>query len=228
MSEIALEILNLLKEKKIPNKDITSTLIEINNSIEFLLWEKTTLSPSLFYNLKDTVWFNLEHLKSGGEEKGMSSLRFLGTKYPILMSSFNEDVYLEKDQIEDFTKELKDIMSRWSNDWLFVQLIAKTQEIWSYGSSDSSSIVIYEPNKESPIKYGYRPNSPKSLILDKDGNNIKNEQQETIHCCIETKLGTYGKEPLMRNLLERLIDCSNKAFLNSKGIMISFEQYDFF
>ena len=53
------------------------------------------------------------------------------------------------------------------------------------------------------------------------------EKRETVLCAIETKLGVYGREPMMRALLEKLINTCKKAIKSGKGIMLNVNYYDY-
>jgi hypothetical protein len=169
----------------------------------------------------------MEHIPMGGEEKGMSNLRYLGKKYPTFISACSEDVYVDESNVLNLLNELMDISKKWSNEWMFIQLITKSDEIWSSDESNPTPIVIYEPGLEGPTKYGYKQNKSKSSILDKNGENINMRELDVVHCCIETRLGTYGKEPLMRALLDNLINVCIKANKLNKGIFFDFENYDY-
>ena len=228
MEDLTSKILNLLKEEGVKITEIRPKLSFIIDDIEKRLWEKISISLPLLYNLKDTVWYNLEHLPNGGKEKGLDDLRFMGTKYPTLMFSANDDVYIKYEKLESLLAELEDILSKWSNDWTFVQLMTKSMDGWNAGLKDPSPVIIYDPNKgERLSKYGYYSNQAPFAIFDKKGDYIYLEKRETVLCAIETKLGIYGREPMMRALLEKLINTCKKAIKSGKGIMLNVNYYDY-
>lgn len=227
MDTLTSKILKLLRDENIPDRDIRDHITRIAEEIDNQLWEKITISPTLLYNLMDTIWYNLEHVTGGGNTKGLDNLRLLGSKYPTFMFTANNDIYVDSDKVELLLLELEDISKKWSNDWTFVQLFTKSQEGWNAGKDNPSPVIIYDPNKgESPVKLGYK-NSLNSGVLDSFGNYINTSQHETVLCAIETKLGSYGREPLMRGLLERLIEICRRAIENKKGVMLDFETYDY-
>lgn len=231
MDEIAFKLLEIFKEKDIDKKNIPYIMSELSEKINFILWERVTLLPQTFYNLKDTIWYNLEHIVLGGEQKGMSDLRFMGKKYPNLISLCSDDLYLHEENVQPLLDELMTISKQWSNQWTFVQLITKSDDMWSSNEENPTPIVIYEPNVESPSKYGYKTNTSNgnsNLILNTRGESIQSKKLDVVHCCLETKLGTYGQEPLMRGLLDSLITTCNKAIKNKKGIYFDFENYNYF
>lgn len=227
MDDITNKVLKLLRDEGIEDRDIRSNMARIIDNIDNVLWEKTTISFPLLCNLMDTVWYNLEHVTGGGKTKGLDDLRFLGNNYPTLMYTANNDIYVDFDKLESLLKELEDISSKWSNDWTFVQLFTKSQDGWNGGKDNPSPVIIYDPNAgESPSKFGYKQNNSFG-ILDAQGIQLESSQHETVLCSIETKLGTYGREPLMKSLLEGLIKTCKKAIDNKKGIMLDIEAYNY-
>lgn len=228
MEDLTTKILALLQAEKIEPQDMRLNLARVIDELESRLWTKLSLSMPLLYSLKDTVWFNLEHKTSGGKEKGLDNLRLMGSKYPTLMFSANDDVYVSNDNAKLLLPELEDILSKWSNDWTFVQLTTKSFNGWNGGKDNPSPVIIYDPNSgETPSKYGYQYTRPQYTIFDPKGDYITTEKQETVLCAIEMKLGTYGREPMMRSLLERLIDACKKAIKDDKGILLDIERYDY-
>lgn len=227
MEDLTNKILKLLREENVQDRDIRSKMSIITDDIEHILWEKITISFPLLCNLMDTVWYNLEHVVGGGKTKGLDNLRLLGSKYPTLMYTANNDMYVDTDKIQPLLIELEDISNKWSNDWTLVQLFTKSQEGWNGGNDNPSPVVIYDPSAgESPSRLGYKSNTTFGL-LDSKGNELAPSQHETVLCSIETKLGTYDKEPLMRSLLSKLIETCKKAIKNNKGIAFDYETYNY-
>lgn len=226
MEDLTSRILDILNEEGVAPDQIDLVLSRVAEDIKFRLWEKISVSPSLLYNLKDTVWFNLEHLPLDGESKGLSDLRHLGARFPALAYQVDGGP-IASDVIPYLLNELGEVLNSWSNDWTLVQLFTKSQEGWNGGVNDPSPVVIYDPSIESPSKYGYKSYSQKPVLLNESGDPIEAPQQETVQCVIESKLGTYGKEPLMRSLLERIIETCKKAIENKKGITFEFNEYDY-
>ncbi|AEO93932.1 gp689 [Bacillus phage G] len=228
MKDLTDKILQILKEEGIEDRDIRSQLSQVVDNIESRLWMKIPLSLPLLYNLKDTVWYNLEHLPSGGKEKGIDDLRLIGSKYPTFMFYGNDDFYITNDVLKDLLKELEDILKQWSNEWVFVQLFTKSTNGWNGGENNPSPVVIYDPNKgESPSKYGYQPSKSQFKIFSTNGDIIVPEKQEMVLCSLETKLGIYGREPMMKAQLERLIYTCKKCIEGNKGMLIDTENYNY-
>lgn len=229
MDDLTKKVLELLKEEGVEPKDIRFRLSRILEESDSHLWIKLSLSLPLLYNLKDTVWYNLEHLPNNGKEKGLDNLRLMGSKYPIFMFSANSDFYISNEILKDLLFELEDIRKNWSNEWKFVQLFTKSSNGWNGGENNPSPVIIYDPTiGEKPSKYGYTQNNKSQFkIFNIDGDYMIPESQETVLCSMETKLGTYGREPMMRSQLERLIEACKKGIQNNKGIMLDVEKYDY-
>lgn len=222
MSNITNKVLNLLTEEGISPINMRDSLLEVMRNIEFELWESIRISTPLLYNLKDTIWYNMEHLVSGGSQKGKCDLRYLGSKFPTLMFNTN-DYYIVKENVQPLLLELESIRQQWSSNLSFVQLYTKSNEGFNGGKEDPSPVIIYDPNIESPTKYGYT--STPSYIYDDNGDEIP--FREIVLCSIEMKLGTYDREPLMKQLLDLLIETCKKAIANNKGIAINSEEFLF-
>lgn len=228
MEDLTGKILKLLEKEGIQRNEIRNTLSKTVEEIDNRLWVRLSVSLPLLYNLKDTIWYNIEHLSSGGKEKGMDNLRFMGTKYPNLMFDENDGVYISNSKLPALLLELEDISIKWSNDWTFVQLFTKSANGWNGGSDNPSPVVIYEPdNGETPAKYGYKYSQQQFAIYDTKGDTLVNETHEMVLCSIETKLGTYNREPMIRSQLIRLIDACKKGIRDDKGIMLDFENYNY-
>ena len=228
MEQLINKILHILKEEGIDVTETRDVLSKVSDGIDGLLWEKISVSLPLLYNLKDTVWYNLEHLPSGGVEKGISDLKTLGSKYPILMYNGNSSFYINNEDVSDLLIELEDIRKKWNNSWSFVQLFTKSLDGWNGGKDKPSPVVIYDPGKgESPTKYGYKYTTQQFGLYDPKGEFITSEKQEMVLCSIEMKLGTYGREPLLKNLLDRLIMTCKQAIEKEKGIMLNSAEFDY-
>lgn len=223
---ISKQILDLLTQNGIGHDEIEQVLSNVSKDIELMLWTKAPVSLPLLYNLKDVVWYNLEHLPLGGEEKGRSTLKWMGSVFPNFI--FSDSLLIPNEKVQSMLDELEQIRNFWSNEWYFVSLKSKT-ETWKGGLEDPSNVIIYDSLSERPSKYGYNPHSRNSnIILDSYGNPINNSDSEVVLCAIESKLGSYGKEPLMRNLIESLISACKKALNFDKGVMLDVESYNYY
>lgn len=219
MEDITKKIRDLLIENEVPQNKILEVLGNAYKDIESSLWEKIPLSIPLFYSLKDVVWYNLEHLQSGDVAKGKTTLKHMGSKFPNLI--WLDDVHIEPNKLNIVLNELEEIRRSWSSDWFFVSLVSKTGEF-----NNGSEVILYEAATEKPSKYGYNPYQ-KSKILNEDGNQMPNSSSEIVLCSIESKLGSYGHEPLLRNFLENLIEGCKRAINFEKGIMLDTNSYNF-
>jgi hypothetical protein len=227
MEDLTSKVLNLLESEGIRKAEIRDTLIRIIEEADNRTWEITNTSLQLLHNLKDTIWYNLEHIPSGGEVKGKDDLRFFGTKYSQFMNTANHEPYVAPDDVESLLNELEEIQSKWSEDWSLVQLIVKSDEPLRIGPDSPSPVIIYDPQKESPTKYGYKAYKQNYGIVDSAGNFIESKEPETVLCAIEMKLGTYGRAALMRSQVTKLIEVAKRALNSKKGIAFDFDSYDY-
>lgn len=203
---------------------MSQVLTRSAEDIENSLWERITISLPLLYSLKDIVWYNLEHLPNEGERKGRSTLKWMGSSFPHFI--FQDNLHVKKDKVELFLSDLEKIRGKWSNEFYYVSISSKTDN-WSGGSENPSAVIIYDQAQEKPSKYGYNPyNMYSSGITDKDGK-ILSSQMEIVLCSVESKLGTYGKEPLIRSLLENMIECCKRAIKFEKGVYLDINSYDY-
>lgn len=195
------------------------------NDIKNSLWEKIVISVPLLYSLKDIVWYNMEHTPIEGNNKGRSTLKHFGTKFPNFM--YQNSLIITKDEVLPLLQELEEIRKNWSNEWHYVTLVSKTDE-WNGGPNNPSTVIVYDANTEKPSKYGYNPyNAYSSGILDKHGNQVAASDIDAVLCKINSQLGSYREEPLLRALLERLIETCKKANNREKGVYLDIESYDY-
>ena len=223
---ISKQILDLLTQNGIGQDEMEQVLSNVSKDIQLMLWTKTPVSLPLLYNLKDVIWYNLEHLPLGGEEKGKSTLKWMGSVFPNFI--FSDSLLIPNEKVQSILNELEKIRNLWSNEWYFVTLKSKTDN-WSGGLNNPSNVIIYDSTTERPSKYGYNPRIRNTnSILDSYGNPLGISDDETVLCAIESKLGSYGQEPLMRNLVESLISSCKKALNFNKGVMLDVESYNYY
>lgn len=204
---------------------IRDVLTGILGDLDRRLWEPATISLPLLYNLKDIVWYNIEHVPAGGNPRGTDTLRFLGTKYPVFMSIANDDAYVVPDRVERLLTELDDIARRWSGEWNYVQLITKSMDSWNPENGNSFRVIIYDSKTESPAQYGYDPYH-KPMVLDHRGDYVvPDERRNIVLCPIDAKVGIYGRGPLIKSQLYRLIESCRNALNGRKGIRLDFDAY---
>lgn len=223
MKELSNKIYLLLKEDGFSDEKVLDELITIYKDIENNIWEVIDLNPMTLYSLKDIIWYNLEHLPSGGEEIGVSNLRYLSTKFPHIACFCNDNDYILVNDIPNLLNELEQIKSLWNINWKFVNLYTKSNIPWSYGENPST--IIIHNNSESPQKYGYNTNY--GSILDSKGNKIPKYGLETPLCSIHTTIGEYENGQILNFVLLDLISICKKALINKKNIKINFTQNEF-
>ena len=221
MNDLSKEVLEIFEKNNIPKNSILETLSIIYRDLQLELWETITISPSVFYNLKDLVWYNLEHVKSGGELKGVSNLRFLGTKFPNFIYCCNDSNLIEFKNISQLLDEVEDIIQSWDKNWKSVTLFTKGDIGWQ-GGVNPSPVIIYENNVESPTKYGY--NSRYNNIVDAQGNSIKKYDFNTVLCSLDVPIGEYANGQILYNMIFQLRETCKRAIRNERDIRIEFER----
>lgn len=224
MNQITEKIINLLQENGIEKNHYLDTLSKCYHDIQMTLWERISISPSNFYNLKDIIWYNLEHLPNGGETKGLSDLRFLGTKYPALIYCCNDTDIVSNQNVVSLLEEIESIINQWNKDWALVSLYTKSELGWN-GGDNPSKVVIYDARTESPSKYGYNTNY--GNIVGADGKIIKKLDIDTVLCAVDGfKIGEYVNGQILYNVLIKMREVCKKAIKNGKDIKFDFERID--
>jgi hypothetical protein len=223
MNELTGKISKLLLDNGISKKDLLNTLANVYQEIELSFWEHCNMTPMIFYNIKDIIWYNLEHLPNGGEIRGLSDLRFLGTVYPNLIYCCNDTNIIELEDIPKLLLELDDIINKWNRNWNFVSLYTKSNNGWQ-GGQEASKVIIVEGN-ESPTKYGY--NSTYGKIVGVNGKNIVKYDIDTVICTIDVPIGEYVQGHILYHTLFQLKECCKRAIKNQKDIMIDFQTIEF-
>lgn len=226
MSDLSNKILKVLSEQGISDIDISTELFKVREEIEILLWEKITISPLICYMLKDTIFFNFEHLEYSNDITGRTDLRNYGQQYPVLMFGFNGDSYIEKEFISQLFDEIGKIKSKWNSN-IYVANLSSTRDFdWNVGEKDPSTLIVYDKDTESPKKYGAYSNSGNySNIYGTDGNPMK-RNDETVLCAIR-KIDMYREYNLLTETLNNLYNTIRNAIENQKGIHINFNGYDY-
>jgi len=224
MSELSNKILKLFEENEIPQNEISQTLLNIQNEIEFQLWEKITISPIVFYKLKDTVFYNFEYCFYNDNQTGKTDLKTYGKNYPVLMYYFNNSEHITKENVEKLKDELEDIRKKWNQNIFLANLYTKVDFDWKVGEDDPSKLIIYNKVGETPMTYGYY-NNTHSNIYDTNGQFIKYD--ENIVLCSIEKMDLYREYNLLTQTLDNLYNTIQRAFENGKGLSIDFDGYDY-
>jgi len=221
MTEITQKVYDLLMENGIEKREVLQVLYRVSQELESEMWEKICISPMMFDSLKDIVWYNLEHLPQDGEEKGLTDLRFLSTKFPYFIFAANESPLLGLEYIKELYKEIDIIINSWNGKWRFVGLFTKSSAGW-HGGDDPSRVIIYDARVESPSKYGY--NQTYGSILGTNGKSIKKINEDVVLCSLDIEIGDYVNGAILYNTLIKLRETCRKAIQNNKDMLIEFEQ----
>lgn len=226
MSDISNKILNILRENDISDEEIHDVLFRIQEEIDEMLWEKITISPTVFYKLRDTIFFNFEHLTYVNDVTGKSNLKYFGCKYPVLMLGISSNNYIKKEYIETLLSELNDIKSKWNDQIYVAELYSKHDFNWVIGDKNPTDVIFYNKDNETPATHGYYNNSSSyGNIVDANGLTIK-RNQNVILCAIN-KLDLYREYNVLTQTLDNLYNSINNANINGKGIILDFENFDY-
>ena len=213
MNDISKKIYNFLIENGIENKDIINILKQSTYDIENNLFENIQLSVNMFLSLKDIIWFNLEHIISGGETDGLSSLKYWGSKFPYFMNSCLGNNIINE-HIQELLDEINNIISQWNKDLMIVSLNSSIQKDYIFGGDNASKIFIYD---------GYQKNSPLYAQQKYDIKRINDKtKNDAILCQKQIKIGEYSQYNILFNILMQLRNGCNRALQNERGIRINF------
>ncbi|MFW6008581.1 MAG: hypothetical protein ACOCP8_04870 [archaeon] len=222
MNQITKKIYNLLKDNNIPDSDmeykLQYTIKELNN----FLWYNIIINPILFYRVKDIVWYNQEHLINNGQKKGITDLRYLGSKYPNFIMCGNDSNIIETDKIPNLLIEIEDIIKCWDKNWKYVELYTKSPEGWQGGIDNPSKVIIYHSETETPMKYGY--NKTYGSIINEHGNKIKKIDDNIVLCSLGESIGEYSHGTMLFQLLIQLKQSCIKAINLKQNIKLNFKQ----
>lgn len=228
MENLSDKILNILLENNIPPEDIDQELNKILIDINTKLWKKINISKYLFFNFKDTVFYNFEHLKCNpSQPRGKTNMRYYGEKFPILMYQTGGSVYMKKDLLKDLINELKMVLSEWNENIYIANLSSTSDFLWIGGNENPSDLIIYNEEHENPKKYinGSSNAFHSTSIVDKDGNKLK-QKNEYILCSIK-KIDEFKEYNLLTNVLNTIYYAAISANENNKGLLFDFEDYDY-
>jgi hypothetical protein len=220
LTELTNKILDILRESGIEKKDSLEALYNIYAEVEFSMWEKINLNVNSLNELKDLIFYNLEHLEKGGPALGVSDLNLFGTVFPNFIYLFDGLDYMENEKLPSLLKELEEIISKWDKNWRLAKIYAKA---YTEIKNDEEIKVIFHNRNESPAKYA-KIISTKSTILGPDGNNIKKEAEQYIYCMVDVKIGEYIQGTIMKDMLLTIRDHVRKAIESGKGIKLEMEQ----
>lgn len=226
MSDLSNKILNILLKNGIKPEDVSLELYKIGQEINETLWETVTISPTVFYRLKDTIFLNFEHLICNDNVTGRFNLKNYGTKFPAFLLATTNN-YINKEYIEVILKELDDVKKQWNCQIYAANLYSKQDFDWIIGDENPSTLIIYNKDNESPAKYGYYNNSSGKYgqIYGADGNILKKDNNVVL--CAINKIDIYREYNLLTQTLESLYNVFNSAKKQNKGVFLDFDNYNY-
>lgn len=199
--DLTSQIVNIMRENNIEGYNMLDTLSNIYSNIESSLFNKIETDPSVFYAIKDIVWYNLEYLPN--TEKGIANLSSLGSKFPHVIYSFNESDYIRNKDLHNTNEELKTIISKWNDDLIIAH-------IYSNSNFKQNDKIIIHDNTETYKKY-----LPKD-ILNINGKSIENDYK--VFCALSGKIGNYNK--IFYNYLLKFQSMVEKSIKENKDLRI--------
>jgi hypothetical protein len=220
MNELAKEVSLILEKNDIRKEDMLDALNSISKNLEISLWEIIKVSPQLFYNLKDIVFYNLEHIPGGGEISGISNLRFLGSKFPNFIHCFNDANVIASKDIPTLLEEINTIIREWNKNWIMATLYTKSNNGWQ-GGENPSPLIIYNSRTESPSKYWNANNY--GSILDANGNPMKKYDLDMALCGLDTPIGEYVNGQIFYNIILQFKKAAQDAIRHEKDLKIELE-----
>ena len=212
-------VIKLLQDNGFDKIDLLNELNHIYNNYKATLVKQFNTNAQLFYRLKDIVWYNMEHLESGGTN-GNSSMKYLGTKYPTFMYSFNSTQVVNNEDLEELKSELEDIIHNWSSDLIIADI--ETNDLPYHGGDNPTSIIIYS-NNEHPSKYDKSLLPHTSVIVDSHGDNIKTDSVQKMLCHISCTVGEDLAGKILYNILIDYYNSCKIAIEYDKNLLINFE-----
>ncbi len=224
MSDISNKVYDLLVSQNIKKEDMIDTLENIKSEIDIKLWEKISISPLIFFKLKDTIFYNFEYCHYNNSRTGKTTLRDYGRDYPTFMFNFNSSTYIPYDEVVELLDEINDIKEKWNPNICVANIYAKTDFSWNVGEDNHLSLIIYDAKNETPMKYGYYNNSY-SGIVDGFGNNIKHA--DNVVLCSIQQMDMYREYNILTQVLYDLANTLNIAFQNKKGVFVELNDYKY-
>ena len=220
MTHLSEQILKILIDNNIKREDISQTLDSIKQDIELGLWIKVELSSTIFFKLKDTIFYNFEYCNYNNEKVGKTTIKDYGKNYPTLMFNSFGDNYFYDDTLKKLHKELLDIKNKWNQDIMMAELYSQNEFEWVVNEEESSKLIIYDKETETPMKYGYY-NNYYSNIYGTNGKPIKFDNN--IILCSIYKMDLYREFNSLTNVLNELINNISLAIEQHKGIFTHFD-----
>lgn len=196
MNKISNEIKLILEKNNINKNNYIEELIKAAKEINNDLFEQVCVNEYTLYLLKDCIWYNFEHLTSGGENVGITDFRFLGKKYPNIIDELNNFNVIENKNIKKLLDELNDIRNKWNKNITRIQILV--------------------PDKNDNIK-----EAKVKIISENDYYKIKNIDKNIVLCIITNNISDKFNSELFRLLFD-LIKACEKALINKKDLDISF------
>ena len=215
--EIMQEVLEVFHRHQVTPDNLYDALNETLQYANSIYWEKCLVSVPILYALKDTVWFNLEHLENNGAPEGVVDLRHLGSRFPTFASFALRDVYTPVKEVISLNREINQILKAWSPRLVFFHLnLGDRTHLLNDAGDVKVSIIDRSRSLEKPLG-----DTMFSVIKDSDGNG----NNDTV-IGIKENTVAHGPGNLLYSMLSQLEITTRRAMLSGKGLRLDLEAYD--
>jgi hypothetical protein len=222
MNDLTLKVVETLKANNISTEDMLQQLQEIVDDYAFSTVKKFDIIPDMLYKLKDTVWYNFEYLPSNEKVVGKTDLSTLGTVFPLFMFSFNNSNIIKHKHLNEYIKELDEIIKLFQTDNVLLANIFTKDDIDIRGGDKPSPVIIFRGN-EHPSKYADDFLEHTSSFVDYHGDAITSAKKSYVLCNIADKyIDKYAQSNIFINVLKDLRAACKSAEEYDKDIMINF------
>lgn len=214
-NDISEVIINLLADYGYTGIDALTQLTNIYEIIQDRSIKDWIINDETkFLTLKDSVWYTFEYLLQNNNPTGKTTLKTLGSKFPIFAALFTESSICSRFLLNSLLVEVNEIMRLWNNNNIYLANIVS--EI--YNGNDSEAIIYMID--ESPIKYSKDTMDRTLNILDLSGNNIKLDAKQYVYVAVQGKLNDFEQSKIYYAILEDLRNTINIAIQYHKDMRL--------
>lgn len=218
--EIENNIITILEDNGFIGIDLLNELKRIYNVYSDKHIKEWVLNrEDIFIRLKDTVWYNFEH-KINDSNMGVSSLKYLGTRFPNFIYLFDSEDTLAYLYLPKLLEELNEIIELWENEKeLYVAELYADEGIALHGGEQPTNIIIHLHNQH-PKKYAKDCVDTVSVILDNKGNRLKTKKKLYGYCSLNGPINNFEQSSIYLSLLKDLKNTVNIAIQYHKDLKL--------
>ena len=207
-------IINLLADNGYTGLDALNQLNNIYQIIQSRSIKDWTINDETkFLTLKDSIWYTLEFLPTAPAPVGKTTLKTLGSKFPIFAALFMDSSICSRFILPSLLEEINKIMELWKTTSIYLANITTDY------SDNNSEAIIYRSN-ESPAKYSKDVLDRTLDVLDTTGSNIKLDAKQYVYVVVQGQLNDYEQSKIYYSLLEDLRNTINIAIQYHKDLRL--------